>query len=357
MKKIRIAFIGIEHVHIGNLSHDFAKHENAEIVGIAPFGSFDEEMTQVYKKINIPDDVGFKYWEDYTELLKQDIDLAVVCTNIAKHADAAEKILAMGINTLVEKPMALTMADAKRMYRAYKKSSAKLMINWPIAWFPSFCKVKELADIGAVGEVLRVHYRSPATQGPYQNEMSDADRGKLWWYNSREGGGSMCDYAGYGCVLSTWITGKVAKRVSGFKKNFFAPFSDVEDYSTFTIDFGESIGLIEGSWSTLNNGEIATGPIVYGTKGTMVADRFFTEVKIYTRKQQYIPSPPPEEVIVPEATGENVASNVIGYLTEGKPLHELLTPEFNMKMMAAFDAGIRSCKSGMIENTEDPFQF
>lgn len=358
MKKLRTAFIGFEHVHINNLSHDFVKYDEIELVGIAPFVKHDEELMNIYKRINFPQDVDFKIWEDYKELLKQDLDIVVITTSVAKHADIVEETLALGINTVVEKPMALTMEDAKRMYRAYKKSSAELVINWPIAWFPSFCKAKELADSGVVGDVLRVHYRSPATQGPYLNSgLNIEERAKLWWYKSEEGGGSMCDYAGYGCVIATWITGKVAKRVSGMKKNFFLPYSDVEDYSTFTIDFGDSIGLLEGSWSTLNNGEVATGPVVFGTKGVIVADRFAPEVKVYVTKQQYIPSPEPDEVIMPENNADGVALNVINHLTKGTPLHEMITPEFNMKVMAAFDAGIRSCESGMIEDAAEPFQF
>ena len=44
-----------------------------------------------------------------------------------------------------------------------------------------------------------------------------------------------------------------------------------------------------------------------------------------------------------------MAENVLAHLQEGKPLHEMLTLEFNMKVMAAFDAGRRSCESGQIE--------
>ena len=357
MKKLRTAFIGFEHVHINNLSHDFVKYDEIELVGIAPFAKHDEELMNIYKRINFPQDVDFKIWEDYKELLAQNIDIAVITTSVAKHADIVEETLAHGIHTVVEKPMALTMEDAKRMYRAHKNSSAELVINWPIAWFPSFCKAKELSDSGIVGDVLRVHYRSPATQGPYLNSgLTEEEKAKLWWYHSEEGGGSMCDYAGYGCVLTTWITGKTAKRVSGMKKNFLLPYSDVEDYSVFTIDFGDSIGLLEGSWSTLNNGQVATGPVVFGTKGVIVADRFDPEVKVYVTKQQYIPSPEPDEVFIPESNADGIAANVINHLTKGTPLHEMVTAEFNMKVMAAFDAGIRSCNSRMIENAKEPFE-
>ena len=359
MRKLRTVIIGMEHIHIVNLSHDFNKYSDSiEWVGIAEVPPYTEEEIEMRKKLNLPNDIDFKIWDDYKELLAQNIDIAIICTNVARHAAIVEETLSMGIHTVVEKPMALSMEDAKRMYRAYKKGTAALIINWPVAWFPAFRKAKELADSGIVGDVLRVQYRSPSTRGPYKlNEHTPEELSKLWWYKHDEGGGAICDYAGYGCVLSTWITSKTAKKVYGLKKNFFLPFSDVEDYSTFTIDFGDSVGLIEGSWSTMNNGEIATGPIVYGSEGVIVADRFAPEVKVYKDLIPYHPSPEPNEVYKVEAIEDNIALNVINYIIKGEPLFEMVTPEFNMKAMAAFDAGIRSCESGMPELAEEPFQF
>lgn len=360
MKKLRVAFIGIAHVHVDNLSHDFLKFsDRIELVGAADVPPFTEDELNLRIKLNMPHDFELKLWDDYKELLAQNIDIAVVCTDIKDHADIVEEILGLGIHAVIEKPMALTMEDAKRMYRAYKKSTAELIINWPVAWFPAFNKAKELADSGIIGDVLRVHYRSPSTRGPYKlGEHSADELSKLWWYKAERGGGSISDYAGYGCLLTTWITKRIAKRVSGFKKNFFLPFSDVEDYSTFTIDFGDSIGLIEGSWSTMSNGQVPTGPVIYGSEGVIVSDRYDPCVKVYKELKPYVMSPDPDEVYEVGGPGiYGLVENVTEHFLEGKPLHELLTPEFNMKSMAAFDAGRRSCETGQIEYTEEPFQF
>lgn len=359
MGKMRIAFIGMQHIHLKNLSKDFNKYQDeVEIVGVADVPPYTAEELETRIQLNKPTDVEIPLWDDYKELLKQDIDAAIICTDVKGHADIVEEILDLGIHTIVEKPMALDMADAKRMYRAHLRSEAELIINWPVAWVPAFRKVKELADSGIVGDILRIQYRSPSTKGPYKgSQYTAAERSKLWWFQHDRGGGSVCDYAGYGCALTTWIAGTTAKRVAGFKKNFFLQFSDVEDYSTFTIDFGNCIGHVEGSWSTLNSGEIPTGPIVYGTEGTIVSDRYEKDVRVYLGLCQYKLSPPPTEVHPVEDTGETLAIHLLKHFREGEPLFELLTAEFNMKMMSAFDAGRRSCESGMIEMAEDPFQF
>ncbi len=360
MKKLRAAIIGLAHIHAILMIRDLKKNsDKVEVVGMADYPPYTHEELEKHLKMNTPPEGhSVEVWEDYKELLKQDIDIAIVCSDIKDHASVVEETLGMNIHTIVEKPMALDMADAKRMYRAYKKSSAKLFINWPIAWFPAFRKAKELADRGVAGDVLRVQYRSPSTRGPYKlNEYTPEELSKLWWYQHERGGGSICDYAGYGCVLTTWISGKTAKKVYGLKKNFFHPFSDIEDYAAFTIDFGDCVGLIEGSWSTLNNGQIATGPVIYGTEGVIVADRYSSEVKVYKDLMPYQPSPTPNEVYETEPVTEDIISHVVAFLTGGIPLLEMVTPEFNMKAQAAFDAGRRSCESGKVEDIIEPFQI
>ncbi len=191
------------------------------------------------------------------------------------------------VNSILREHMRMSM-HAKRMYRAYKRSKAQLIINWPVAWMPTFRKVKELVDQGVARDVFRVQYRSPATYGPFGDTDEDpAELSKSWWYKSELGGESLSDYAGYGCLLTTWISGQTAKRVSGFKKNFRIPFSDVENYATLTIDFGNCVGLVEGSWSTLSNDQIPTGPVVYGSKAVIVGDRFDPVVKVYSEHVPY----------------------------------------------------------------------
>lgn len=352
MNKLRVAIIGIEHCHVRAMVAGF--YDKTDIVGVASYRKMPQDEYDFYIQNNIPANKGIKIWDDYKELLNQDIDIVIVCTAIRDHADIVCEALAMNKHVIIEKPFAFDMKDAKRMYDAYKNSNGELIINWPIAWFVGFNKAKELADSGAVGEVHKVHYRSPSTRGAYPlGKFSDEELSKLWWYKKDLGGGSIFDYAGYGCVLTAWIANKCAKRVYGLKKNYFIPFSDAEDYSVFTIDFGDCVGLIEGSWSTMSNGQIPTGPIVYGSKGVIVADRFSNCVKVYKTFKPYVPTPDAEEVYDLEQSGANLADNVINFITKGEPLHELITADFNMRAQAILDAGKRSCESRNEEAVEN----
>lgn len=353
MEKLKLALLGLGHVHAHNLSVDFNRYpEEMEWIGCADVPPYDERGVQARIKENMGNVPLPTFYDDYQELLKQKPDLAVVCTDIKGHTKIAIEALRQGCNVLLEKPMAINMQDALLMAEEAKKSKAELIVNWPIAWMPAFNKVKELADNGRAGKILRVQYRCPATPGPYKKDLyTEEEMKKMWWYQSERGGGAIMDYAGYGCALSTWLIGKAAKTAMGMKKNYFIKFSDVEDYSAFLLDFGDEVGYLEGSWSTISSAEIPTGPVIYGDQAVIVADRYTDVVKVYNPCEPYQPTPAPDEVIPTRKTEEGLALHLIHHFLEGQPLHELLTLDFNLKVMGALDAGKRSCESHKEEKT------
>ncbi len=356
-KKYRVAIVGTDHVHAIQLYNQFNQYagDKIEWIGFADTTDCDEELYNFKLELNINEEMQkMGKYDNYIDLLDQKPDIALICTDIASHGRICEETLKRNIHTVVEKPMSTTLEDAMRMYRAAKKSDAVLVINWPVAWFPGFSKTKELADSGIIGDILRFNYRSPSTKGPYATRGYEMNKlAQLWWYDKKRGGGSIMDYAGYGTVLSTWFMNDALPiNVSGFKKNFFLPFSDAEDYSTFTFEYENAISIIEGSWSTMNNGEIATGPVLYGTEGVIVADRFDTQVKVYKDFKPYVPSPGPTEVFEVGQSTTNVSINLMDHLEKGTPLNHLVTVDFNIRAMAALDAGIRSTESGQIEKVK-----
>ena len=365
MKKITVALIGLEHIHSMLLYGEFAKHKDKyDIIGCADVPPIEDDIVepiQVRLERNLQNGLkdGIRVFDDYMELVDMKPDIALVCSNMRSYPWVVEKLLGLGINTVVEKPMAMNFEDGMRMYNAYKKSDAFLIINWPIAWYDVFSKVKEVADSGEIGEIFRVHYRSPATLGPYKHDtdgMSEEEIKEMsnsFWYNHNMGGGSSLDYGCYGCTVATWIFGKQAERVSGIRKNYLVGFSDVEDYTNYTLDFGRQVADVEGSWSTVNNGEVPTGPVVFGSKGVIVADRFENYVKIYKGYSRQ--SVPPVKVLECEKWDDpkyTLAENLYDHMVNGVPLNEIITPEFNIRSLAALDAGIRSSYSGKWEETQ-----
>lgn len=358
MKKIRIAYFGISHPHVGPLYKTMLLHpDEAEIIGFADVAgdklTTAERLGSVGPAVKQDFGTAVPQYGSWQKLLDEKPDVAVVLSDNRTGADLCVEALSRGIAVMGEKPMAMSMADAKRMYEASVTGGAPLITNWPIAWFAAFRKAKELADAGKIGKIMRVTYRSPATWGPFSLDKPNEDKARTWWYSHELGGGSILDYACYGTVLATWFFGKRARRVSAIKKQFTtSSYSDVEDYSAMMLDFGDGVGLLEGSWSTFNCGEVPSGPIIHGTEGTIVCDRYSDDVKVYLGAS-HTPVPP-TEVYTAENGGqvELLGRNVLDFLQGRGELNEMLALDLNMDVVAALDAGIRSAESGRAEDVE-----
>ena len=359
MNKLKVAIFGLAHPHAAMLTKSFkALEDEVEILGYAEVGPYDDQsFEERYRNIGKQAD-DLKKYDDWRELLALNPDIAVVATENSVCADVSCEILSKGISVINEKPMAINYADAKRMTDTAKANGAQIITNWPVAWFPSFNYAKKLVDDGVIGKPMRVVYRSPATWGPFSYGKDNVAPpvewlNKTWWYRKECGGGSILDYACYGTILATHFFGKKAIKVSGISKQFGCVGTNVEDYSAMILDFGDGVGLLEGSWSSYNPAEIPSGPVIYGTDGVIVCDRHSTVLKIY-KGNTHAPQPPVEVIDcadMEEYKGE-LGRNIVDFLRGKAKLNPLLETEINLAVCATLDAGRRSAEQGITSDVE-----
>lgn len=353
MKRIRAAFFGIAHPHSGILANAFSNDtEDFEIVGFAevPLPPRDPDSYE-RRRENFTVNHGIREYADWRELASQNIELAIVNSDNGSREELCCELLSKGISVLEEKPMAMSHAAAVRMYQTAEKNGVYMLTNWPVAWINAFRLAKKLVDEGRIGRLMRVTYRSPATWGPFSGIPNESNADS-WWLKAEYGGGSIFDYACYGAMLSTWLFDKQAERVSGLTKSFTTGFCDVEDFSAMMLDFGDGVGLLEGSWSTYNCGEVPTGPVIFGSEGTIVCDRYSSSVKLYMGRS-HTPVPPTEVIEAGGSVQDTELSRHIARVLRGEEEPDaMLSPRLNVAVVAALEAGRRSAETGMTVNTE-----
>ncbi|MBQ9802349.1 MAG: Gfo/Idh/MocA family oxidoreductase [Clostridia bacterium] len=359
MKKIRVAFFGLAHPHVMALYRTVANYpDDFEIIGFAevPMPSPEPDHYEA-RRAGMRDKRGVREFADWHDLIAEKPDLAIVNSDNGSREEVCCTLLASGIHVLAEKPMAMTYEAALHMCRVAKEHGIHMLTNWPIAWFPAFRMAKKMLNEGKIGKLLRVTYRSPATWGPFSYSPDgelppDEVLARSWWYKSENGGGSILDYACYGTVLSTWMFERQAERVSGIAKNFGVTFADVEDYSAMMLDFGDGVGLLEGSWSTYNPGEIPTGPVLYGTDGVIVCDRHTSTVKYY-KGRSHKPVPPTEVVDAGLDRQDILLGAHLAQVLRGETEpDEMLSPRLNLAVVAALEAGAISARTGVTVETK-----
>lgn len=86
-----------------------------------------------------------------------DIDAIVLALPAQFHADYAERAVKAGKDVLVEKPIALTVADAERAVQAARDAGRVFMVGHILRFHPAFEGLKALADSGELGKVGYIH--------------------------------------------------------------------------------------------------------------------------------------------------------------------------------------------------------
>ncbi len=365
----RLGAIGFAHMHVNTLLAEFARLPNVRWVACADTvpevpslsakpSSRKANLKLAQEVIGIPE-----VYADYREMLdKERLDIVIFCPENARHGEVAEAIAARGVHMVTEKPMSATLADALRMVRACRANKVELMVNWPTTWSTAMRAMKRLLGEEVIGDVLEVKWRNGASMGPLSyttgaDAFSDAEKGAEWWHRAAAGGGALLDYCCYGACLARYFIGEQAVAAYGLKANLISHYGDADDNAVITVRFPRAMAVLEGTWTTWNVG-LPTGPVVYGSRGTLVLSsrpgseggRPTPVVEVYTTRG-HGPADPDQIVVGdPLPVGRaTLAEEFIHHLETGEPLHPTLEMVFNLEVMAILDAGARSASSGKLE--------
>ncbi|MGB2582146.1 MAG: Gfo/Idh/MocA family oxidoreductase [Thermoplasmata archaeon] len=92
-------------------------------------------------------------YRDYEDMLNQEaLDIACVLTGPRHSAKIASRVADAGVHVLVEKPMALSIEDAKLIARRCQENEVKLFYGESFRFFPTLRKAKEILVSGQLGE-------------------------------------------------------------------------------------------------------------------------------------------------------------------------------------------------------------
>ena len=363
-KTYRLGVIGFAHMHVNELIAQFIALKQVQLVFCADTVPRIPSLTDVEgsRKANLKRALEAagppREYSSYREMLDtEDLDIVIFCPEIVRHAEIAEALAERGIHMLTEKPMAGSMPDALRMVSAARHAGVVLMVNWPTTWRPWIRKVKDLIDADEIGDVWELKWRNGPSLGPLavgslhpgdtvvSGALKDREKGAEWWHQADAGGGALLDYCCYGACLSTWYLDQPATAAQGFKANLMSRYGSAEDNAAMLVRFPEAMAILEATWTTFHAG-VPTGPILYGTRGTIVVDG----LKALVYKERGNPEPTDVYDGDPLPAGRaTIAEEFIRHIETGEPPHPTLDLPLNLAAVAILGAGIRSAASGKVE--------
>lgn len=183
---------------------------------------------------------GISSRESAAEMAEKDgVEAVVVTTPHPLHREHSVECSEAGLHVLVEKPMALSVADCDAMIAAAEAAGKALSVISQRRWYPACRRVREAIDSGklgapALGQVIMLGWRDEAYY------KSDPWRGS--W--NGEGGGVLVNQAPHQLDLISWFMGPVVE-VSAYVANLNHPYIEVEDSAVASLRFpGGALGSI-----------------------------------------------------------------------------------------------------------------
>lgn len=92
-----------------------------------------------------------------TVLTDPAIQGVVIAAPAAQHAMIAEKAMLAGKHVFVEKPLALTVAEAEALQKVAQKTGRVLMVGHLLQYHPHYLQLKQMAADGLLGKLLYVY--------------------------------------------------------------------------------------------------------------------------------------------------------------------------------------------------------
>jgi UDP-N-acetyl-2-amino-2-deoxyglucuronate dehydrogenase len=187
------------------------------------------------EKYNVP------FYEDIHKLIKSEqIDVISVLTPSGLHAEHVLSVAGHRKHILVEKPMALSLADADSMIRACDINGVKLFVVKQNRFNLPVMKLREAIVAGRFGKLVlgTVRLRWCRPQSYYD---SDSWRGK-WALD----GGVLANQASHHIDLLEWMMGSV-KTVFGMSTTALVNI-EAEDTAVVNLRFSSgALGIIEAT--------------------------------------------------------------------------------------------------------------
>ena len=233
-----------------------------------------------------------KWYTDYRKMIAEEkLDgLSIVSTD-ATHAEIAIAALKRRIPVLCEKPMAVTVAEAKKMLLAAKKARVVNMINFSKRNHAGLQAARRDILQGKIGRIMHVDAQYLQSWLSTKH-WGDWRKGSawLWRLSTRHGsGGVMNDIGCHIYDMAGFLCGDIAEIYCELKTFPKAKGNRIGEYVLDANDsFVSTVTFKNGALGTVHCSRWATGHInreylcVYGDKGAVEVD-FEKGMTVYRR--------------------------------------------------------------------------
>ncbi len=235
------------------------KLEIAAVCDVLP-----EKMEELLAKHGLEKDESIKRYTDYKVMLEEiKPTLVSIATESGPHAEIALYCIDKGINVIIEKPMAMNMADADEIIRRSKEKNVKVCACHQNRFNVAVQKTRKALESGRFGRLSHgsIHVR-------WNRNHSYYDQAK-WRGTWAQDGGCLMNQCIHGIDLLRWMFGNEVDEVYGATRQQFHDYLEAEDIGMAVVKFKNgAVATIEGTTNVYPK-NLEETLYIFGEKGTV----------------------------------------------------------------------------------------
>ncbi|MGO1770640.1 MAG: Gfo/Idh/MocA family protein [Microbacterium sp.] len=170
------------------------------------------------------------------EELLEEADIVDVCTPTFTHRELVERAAAAGRDVICEKPLGLSVADARAMAEACRAAGVRLLPGHIVRYFPEYAPLHDEIAKGRIGEVAVQRF-----------VRIGARPEKEWFRDPALSGGIILDQMIHDIDFARWTAGAV---VEVFARGIDGAGADVTTAQVMLTHAGGAITSIYGAWAS-----------------------------------------------------------------------------------------------------------
>jgi predicted dehydrogenase len=157
---VKVGILGFAHGHVNSYCDEWNKHDKYGIRVVAGWDDDTDRLEAAAGKFQLK-----AYAEAGALLADAEVQAVIIAAETSMHADLVEQAAAAGKAIVLQKPIALTLAEADRIVSAVNKHGVPFTMAWQMRVDPQNRLMKELLDSGQFGQVFMVRRRHGLSLG------------------------------------------------------------------------------------------------------------------------------------------------------------------------------------------------
>lgn len=221
-------------------------------------------MEEKIEKFSLPATV--KKYTDYREMLKNEkLDLIAIATESGKHAAIALDCIEAGVNLIIEKPIALSLADADKIIALAEEKGVNVCACHQNRFNKSVQKIREAMEEGRFGRLFHGTAHIRWNRGPSYYKQAP------WRGTWEQDGGALMNQCIHNIDLLRWMMGDEVDEVMAYTDNLNHDYIAAEDLGIAVVRFKNgAYGIVEGT-TNIYPKNLEETLYLFGEKGTVKA--------------------------------------------------------------------------------------